>query len=48
MTYEDFPYPQQEKSYLPQDEVLDYIRNYAKKYQLEKYVKVVLVRIFAA
>ncbi|KAJ3648311.1 hypothetical protein Zmor_020124 [Zophobas morio] len=39
MTYEDFPYPQQEKSYLPQDEVLDYIRNYAKKYHLEKYVK---------
>ena len=48
MTYEDFPYPQQEKSYLPQDEVLDYIRSYTKKYQIEKYVKVVLVLIFTA
>jgi thioredoxin reductase len=39
MTFEDFPYPQQHKSYLSQEEVLDYMRSYAKEFQIEPHVK---------
>ncbi|RZC35802.1 senecionine N-oxygenase, partial [Asbolus verrucosus] len=39
MTLEDFPYCQQDRSYLQQPEVLDYIRNYMEKFQIEPHVK---------
>jgi sulfur relay (sulfurtransferase) DsrC/TusE family protein len=42
MTFEDFPYPQQHKSYLSQEEVLDYMRSYAKEFQIEPHVKVLV------
>lgn len=39
MTFEDFPYPRQENSFIFHDEVLDYIKSYAKHFKIEPHVK---------
>jgi dimethylaniline monooxygenase (N-oxide forming) len=39
MAFEDFPYPDRQKSYLPQEDVLAYIRNYTEKFQIEPHIK---------
>ncbi|XP_064211707.1 senecionine N-oxygenase-like isoform X2 [Tribolium castaneum] len=39
MTFEDFPYPKQIRSYLLQEEVLDYVRNYSKKFHINPHIK---------
>lgn len=41
MQYLDHPYPKEiEKSYLKQPEVLEYIQDYSKRFNLEKAIKV--------
>lgn len=39
MNYPDFPIPEQEKSYIPQEDVLDYLKSYAAKFELLKYIR---------
>lgn len=39
MCYPDFPFPEHEESYIKAEDVLQYLQLYAKKFDLEKYVK---------
>ncbi|EFA05901.1 senecionine N-oxygenase [Tribolium castaneum] len=39
MAFEDFPYPKQNRSYLLQDEVLDYVRSYSDKFHINPHIK---------
>ncbi|KAF5305425.1 hypothetical protein FQR65_LT18689 [Abscondita terminalis] len=40
MTFLDFPYPEQmNKSYIPQEQVLNYFNSYAKTFNLKQYIK---------
>ncbi|XP_044264267.1 senecionine N-oxygenase-like isoform X2 [Tribolium madens] len=39
MAFEDFPYPKQNRSYLLQEEVLDYIRSYSDKFHINPHIK---------
>lgn len=41
MEYSDFPYPKQKISYISQEQVLEYINNYARHFDLLKYIKVI-------
>lgn len=40
MGYPDFPIPEQEKSYLTAKEILGFLEQYAKNFDLLKFVKV--------
>ncbi|XP_044263466.1 senecionine N-oxygenase-like [Tribolium madens] len=39
MAFEDFSYPKQNRSYLLQEEVLDYIRSYSDKFHINPHIK---------
>lgn len=39
MQFPDFPFPPNEKSYLPARDVIDYLNNYANTFGLRKYIK---------
>lgn len=39
MGYPDFDFPEQEVSYIPAGEVLDYLESYTEKFNLRKLVK---------
>ncbi|KAJ3648320.1 hypothetical protein Zmor_020131 [Zophobas morio] len=39
MSYEDLPYKVYQESYISQEQVLDYIKTYSKKFRLEDHVK---------
>jgi dimethylaniline monooxygenase (N-oxide forming) len=39
MCYPDHPFKEQEKSYVPSDEVLRYYQDFAKQYDLERFIK---------
>lgn len=43
MGYPDFPIPEREKSYLTQAEILDFLNQYADKFDLKKYIKVLKI-----
>src|SRR5690349_2515718 len=39
MSYPDFPYKTSERSYISSEEVLEYLKSYAKEFDLERHVK---------
>ncbi|CRK97654.1 CLUMA_CG011039, isoform A [Clunio marinus] len=39
MGYPDFPYPEQQQSYIPAKDVLEYLQSYAKHFDLFKFIK---------
>lgn len=39
MAFPDFPYPEQENSFLSRDEVVNYLESYAVHYNIKKYIK---------
>lgn len=40
MGFPDFPIPEQDKSYLSQAEILDFLNLYAEKFNLKSHIKV--------
>lgn len=40
MQFPDFPFPEQEESFLHHTEVLSYLEDYAKHYNLHQYIRV--------